>query len=84
MDGSYPLKRNLYFYVAKAPKTSPAQASVELIRFALSQQGQNVALDLGYFPLSLPEHARAASKWSPSVKAAQTEKPNPIESPSGS
>ena len=75
MDGSYPLRRNLYFYVAKPPKGSPTQASAELIRFALSQQGQQLALDLGYFPLSPTEHARVASKWSPSVKAARLDTP---------
>ena len=84
MDGSYPLRRNLYFYVAKPPKGSPAQASMELIRFALSQQGQQVALDFGYFPLSPPEHARVASKWAPSVKATQSDKPRPAESRPGS
>jgi phosphate transport system substrate-binding protein len=64
MDGSYPLRRNLYCYVAKPPKTSPTQASAELIRFALSRQGQQSALDFGYFPLSAQEHAQVASKWS--------------------
>ena len=75
MDGSYPLRRNLYFYVAKPPKGAPAQASAELIRFALSQQGQQTALDLGFFPLSGTEIARVASKWSASVKAARLETP---------
>ncbi len=83
-DGSYPLRRNLYFYVAKPPKGSPAQATTELIRFALSQQGQQLALDFGYFPLSPPEYARVVSKWSSSVKAARTKQSSPIESPSGS
>lgn len=84
MDGSYPLRRNLYFYVAKPPKGSPAPASTELIRFALSQQGQQLAADFGYFPLSPPEYARVASKWSPSMKAAQTDKSSPTEPRSGS
>jgi phosphate transport system substrate-binding protein len=73
LDGSYPLRRNLYFYIAKPPKTSPTPIVAELVRFALSRQGQKLALDLGYFPLSLPEIARLTSKWSPSMKAAQAE-----------
>ena len=73
MDGSYPLRRNLYFYIAKPPKTSPAQSLAELVRFALSRQGQKLALDQGYFPLSLMEITRLTSKWPASVKAAQVE-----------
>jgi phosphate transport system substrate-binding protein len=76
MDGSYPLRRNLYLYIAKPPKTSPTPALTELVRFALSHQGQQLALDHGYFPLSLTEITRLTSKWSGSVKAAQLEAPS--------
>ena len=75
MDRSYPLRRNLYLYIAKPPKTAPSSALTELVRFALSQQGQQLALDHGYFPLSLIEITRLTSKWSSSVKAAQIETP---------
>jgi phosphate transport system substrate-binding protein len=84
MDGSYPLRRNLYFYIAKAPKASPTPAVTELVRFALSRQGQKLALDLGYFPLALPEIARITSKWSPSIKAAQADAQSRTEPRSGS
>ena len=84
MDGTYPLRRNLYLYVAKPPKSSLPPALTELIRFALSAQGQELARDLGYLPLASTELRRLASKWSPSVKSARTEKQSPIESPSGS
>lgn len=84
MDGSYPLRRNLYFYIAKQPKTPPTPAVAELVRFALSRQGQKLALDLGYFPLSMPDLARVRSKWSPSVKAAQADMPVPTRPRSGS
>jgi phosphate transport system substrate-binding protein len=83
-DGSYPLRRNLYFYIAKPPKTSPTPIVAELLRFALSRQGQKLALDLGYFPLSLPEIARLTSKWSPSMKAAQAEMQGKTEPRPGS
>ncbi|MDP1949328.1 MAG: PstS family phosphate ABC transporter substrate-binding protein [Nitrospirota bacterium] len=75
MDGSYPLRRNLYLYIARPPKTAPSPALAELVRFALSQQGQQLALDHGYFPLSLTELTRLTSKWSGSVKAVQLESP---------
>ncbi len=75
MDGSYPLERHLYLYIAKPPKTPPAPALKELVRFALSQQGQQLALDHGYFPLSPMEITRLLSKWSTSVNAVKLETP---------
>lgn len=75
MDGSYPLRRNLYLYIAKAPKTSAPPYLSELVRFALSAQGQQAALDHGYFPLSLTEITRLTSKWTASVKAAKVTEP---------
>jgi phosphate transport system substrate-binding protein len=71
MDGSYPLRRNLYLYIAKSPKEPPSHATAELVRFALSAQGQQIALDSGYFPLPLPDVIRLAAKWPTAVKSAQ-------------
>jgi phosphate transport system substrate-binding protein len=71
MDGSYPLRRHLYFYVARPPKVSPSPVLTELVRFALSSQGQQLALDHGYFPLSVREIARLAEKWSGPQKGPQ-------------
>lgn len=73
MDGSYPLRRNIYLYVARAPKSEPDASVRELVRFVLSAQGQQIALDHGYFPLPLTDLTRALSKWSPPVKAAAIE-----------
>jgi phosphate transport system substrate-binding protein len=73
MDGSYPLRRNLYLYVARSPKTPPGPPMVEFVRLALSAQGQQSALDHGYFPLSLTEITRLTAKWSPAVVAARVE-----------
>lgn len=73
MDGSYPLRRNIFFYVARAPKSEPDAAVRELVRFALSAQGQQIALDHGYFPLPLTEITRVLSKWTLPVKAAAVE-----------
>jgi phosphate transport system substrate-binding protein len=73
MDGSYPLRRHLYLYVDKNPKTPPSPVTAELIRFALSFQGQHIVVDHGYFPLQPAEIARALAKWvpAPPVNAAQ-------------
>ena len=76
MDGSYPLRRQLYFYFAKPPKSSPTSTFVELVRYALSRQGQQRALDLGYLPLSSVEIARVTSKWTATMQAARLETPN--------
>jgi phosphate transport system substrate-binding protein len=73
MDGSYPLRRNIYLYVSRTPKSEPDPSVRELVRFVLSAQGQQIALDHGYFPLPLTEITRVLSKWSPSVKAAAIE-----------
>jgi phosphate transport system substrate-binding protein len=75
MDGSYPLRRNMFFYIAHAPKSEPDAAVRELVRFALSAQGQQIALDHGYFPLPLTEITRVLSKWSPPIKAAVLDGP---------
>lgn len=66
MDGSYPLKRTLYLYIAQPPQKDPSPIVRELVRFALSLQGQQLALDHGFFPLPLAEITRLTSKWSPS------------------
>jgi phosphate transport system substrate-binding protein len=73
MDGSYPLRRHLYLYVDKNPKAPPSPLTVELIRFALSSQGQHIVIDHGYFPLPHAEIARVLAKWasSPPMNAAQ-------------
>jgi len=78
MDGSYPLRRNLYLYIARAPKSEPDPAARELVRFALSAQGQQLALDHGYFPLPLTEITRVLSKWSPPLKSAALEGPSKL------
>lgn len=75
MDGSYPLRRNIYLYIARPPKLEPDASVRELVRFVLSAQGQQIALDHGYFPLPLTEITRVLSKWSPPVKAAAVEGP---------
>jgi phosphate transport system substrate-binding protein len=70
MDGTYPLRRNLYLYIAKPPKAPPTQPTAELVRYVLSRQGQQSVIDFGYFPIMAGEITRQISKWSASSKAA--------------
>lgn len=70
MDGSYPLRRNLYLYLDKNPKSQLSTAMSELVKFALSAQGQQIVLDQGYFPLTLQEITRLQAKWSAVIKSA--------------
>lgn len=73
MDGSYPLRRQLYLYFAKPPQSAPTATFVELVRYALSRQGQQRVLDLGYLPLSSIEIVRVTSKWTGAMQAARIE-----------
>ncbi len=72
LGGSYPLRRNLYLYIAKPPKAPPTQPSAELVRYVLSRQGQQAALDLGYIPLASEDVTRLRAKWSTPSKAVST------------
>ena len=46
-DGSYPISRGLYYYTREAPQ-GPMQA---FIGFALSDEGQQIVTQVGYFPI---------------------------------
>lgn len=76
MDGSYPLRRHLYLYIAKPPKSTPLQSSAELVRYVLSRQGQQVALDFGYFPIGTMDNTRLRAKWSIPSQTAQVQTPD--------
>ena len=75
MDGSYPLRRPLYLYVNKAPKSAVAPGVSEFVKFALSQQGQQVVLAKGYYPLPTQELARVLAVWTAPIRAASAESP---------
>jgi ABC-type phosphate transport system substrate-binding protein len=64
VDRLHPIQRNLYLYITRPLRLNPTPATAELVRYALSQQGQELALDLGHSPLSFAEIARVSSKWS--------------------
>ena len=73
MDGSYPLRRNLYLYLNRPPKVAPPGPLAEYVKFALSQQGQLAVIDGGYYPLPTMELNRLAAMWTTPVRAAAGE-----------
>lgn len=63
VDRLRPVRRNLYLYITRPSRSNPTPATVELVHYALSRQGQELALDLGHSPLSYAEIARVSSQW---------------------
>jgi phosphate transport system substrate-binding protein len=51
LTGSYPLSRFLYIYVNKKPGQPFDKLTAEFLRLILSQQGQEIVVKDGYFPL---------------------------------
>jgi ABC-type phosphate transport system substrate-binding protein len=68
VDRLRPVRRNLYLYITRPPRSSPTPATSELVHYALSRQGQELVLDLGHSPLSFAEIARVSSTWSACCK----------------
>ena len=75
MDGSYPLRRNLYLYINKPSKIAASPSLTEYVKFALSQQGQQIVLTHGYYPLPTTELNRLTMMWTTPVRAAAAEEP---------
>ena len=78
MDGSYPLRRNLYLYVNKPPKIAASPPLTEYVKLALSQQGQQIVITQGYYPLPTTELNRLTMLWTAPVRAAVAEEPAKI------
>jgi phosphate transport system substrate-binding protein len=51
LDGSYPLGRRLYIYIAKKPGEPLSPLVREFLKFVLSKEGQEVVIKDGYGPL---------------------------------
>jgi phosphate transport system substrate-binding protein len=75
MDGSYPLRRNLYLYLNKPPKTDASSPLAEYVKFALSRQGQQIVLSHGYYPLPTTELNRLAMMWKTPLRTSAAEEP---------
>ena len=75
MDGSYPLRRHLYLYINRAPKVPVPPTIAELVKLALSQQGQQVVIAKGYYPLPMQDITRLMPQWTTPLRAASVEAP---------
>ena len=75
MDGSYPLRRNLYLYVNRVPKAAPSGPLAEFVKFALSQRGQKIVVDQGYYPLPTMELSRLTMMWAAPIRTTTAEAP---------
>ena len=51
LNGSYPLGRALYVYIAKKPGEPAPKLAEEFIKFVLSREGQEIVIKDGYGPL---------------------------------
>ncbi len=63
-SGDYPLSRYLFVYVNVKPGSEPSPIVREFLKLVLSQQGQQVVVKDGYFPLTkdiAAENLKAAS-----------------------
>ena len=78
MDGSYPLRRNLYLYINRPPKIALPGPVSEYVKFALSQRGQKIVVDQGYYPLPTMELNRLTMMWTTPVRTAVAEEPAKI------
>jgi phosphate transport system substrate-binding protein len=59
-DQTYPLRRVLYLYVDKSPKTPLPPAVQEFLTFILSQEGQETVVRAGFFPLPSAQASQSA------------------------
>ncbi len=75
INGSYPLRRNLYLYINRSPKVAPPGPLFEIVKFALSQHGQKIVVNQGYYPLQTMELNRLTTMWATPVRTAATEGP---------
>lgn len=74
MNGSYPLRRLLYLYVNLPPNTEPSPLLSEIIRFGVSQEGQQLVARSGFFPLPTKDLLALSNVWSRPVTSVATQK----------
>lgn len=58
-DQTYPLRRVLYLYFDKAPKSPLPPAAQEFLAFVLSQEGQEAVVKAGFFPLPVNQATKS-------------------------
>lgn len=52
-DGSYPLRRTLYLYANRSPRTPLPPVAQEFLAFVNSREGQEAVIKAGFYPLPL-------------------------------
>ena len=77
INGTYPLRRHLYLYVNKPPKSVLPAIVSEFVKFAMSQEGQQIVVKEGFFPLPAEELNRQFAAWTQPVQAATSGNPIP-------
>jgi phosphate transport system substrate-binding protein len=63
-NGSYPLRRLLYLYVNQPPNTEHSPILSEIIKFAVSLEGQQIVSRSGFFPLPTKDLITLSAAWS--------------------
>ena len=70
-DQTYPLRRVLYLYLDKNPKTALPEVVKEFLTFVMSQEGQEAVIKAGFFPLPASQVTKTA------VALGSVPNPNP-------
>jgi phosphate transport system substrate-binding protein len=75
--GNYPLSRQLYLYVNKAPSKALDPKILEFLKFANSQEGQTIVAKAGVYPLTAPQITANLERLGiPSLRAASMPTPH--------
>lgn len=69
-NGTYPLRRLLYLYVNQPPQGERSPVVSEIIKFAVSRDGQQAVVKAGFYPLPAKDLIELSSSWSGLNKAA--------------
>lgn len=69
-NGSYPLRRVLYLYVNEPPNKEHSPLLSEIIKFAVSLEGQQVVAKSGFFPLPTKDLMALSATWSRPLDSA--------------
>jgi phosphate transport system substrate-binding protein len=74
INGSYPLRRVLYLYVNQPPHTERSPILSEIVKFAVSLEGQQIVAKSGFFPLPTKDLLALSAAWSRPLTSAATNK----------
>jgi phosphate transport system substrate-binding protein len=79
-NGSYPLHRVLYLYVNEPPNMEHAPLLSEVIKFAVSLEGQQIVAKSGFFPLPTKDLIALTTSWSrPLASVSNTQGPKDLK-----